>query len=138
MAYQKKNVWTGTLADVLTSAADHTEVIHFGHARVKIHGVSATVTTTTNGASTVSFDKVSATSRGDGDAGVITIPTAQAVNQVFIDTTSSIFPFVLEPGEYIIPQVTSAAATAGGAVYAVIYEYIEDTIANSSNVTESA
>lgn len=136
--YTDKRVWTGTLADVLTSAADHTELIGFGSTRVKIHEVSALVTTLTSGASTVKFDKVTDTTRGDGSAGVITIPTATAVGQVVKDTTSTIFPFTLAAGEYIIPEVTSAAATAGGCIYQVKYEVIEDTAANSSRVTESA
>jgi len=122
----------------LTSAADHTELIHFGSHRVKIHEIGITITTLTSGASTVKFDKVSATTRGDGNAGVLTIPTATAVNQVIKDTTSSIFPFVLAAGEYIIPEVTSAASTAGGGLYYLKYELIEDTAANSSGVTESA
>lgn len=137
MAYVDKIIWAGNTADDLSSAADHTEVFHAGSNRIKVHEVGATITTVLNGAATVKFDKTNDTSRGDGDAGVVTIPTTTAVNKVVKDTTSTIFPFVMGPGEFLTPQVTSAA-TSGGCLYYVKYEIIEETAANVSDISESA
>lgn len=137
MAYENRIPWHGQTADALTSAADHGDIFA-APMRIKVWEVGAIITTATDGVSTVKADKVNDATRGDGDAGVLTIPTATAVNKMIKDTTSSIFPFVMNRGETIIFEVTSAAATAGGALYYVIYEIVEETTANDTDVTESA
>lgn len=135
--YTEKATWNGQTIEVLTSAASHGDIFA-PRMRVKVHEVGFIVGVQTDGASTVKFDITTGASRGDGDGGVVTIPTATTVNSVVKDTTSTIFPYVLTPGAYITPEVTSAAATAGQGYYYIIYEVIEDVSGNETTVTESA
>jgi len=128
--------WSSQSADDTSATGDHADVFAPGQ-RVNVHAVGAIVSTVASGAATVQFDKTSGGTRGAADAGVVTIPDTTAVNQVIRDTTDTIFPFVLEVGEFITPEV-STAATSGGAHYFIEYEPIQDTDANEANVTESA
>ncbi len=116
MAYENRKYWHGQTIEVLTSAADHSDIFVAAQ-RIKVWEVGFVVAVQTNGAATAKFDKTNDATRGDGDAGVLTIPTATAVNKVIKDTTSSIFPFTMNRGEFITMEVTSAAATAGQGFY---------------------
>ena len=139
MGYMDGNnrlLWSSQVVEDLSSAGDHTAIFAPGQ-RVQVHAVGLVVSVVMNGAATIEYDKTSGGSRGAADAGTLTIPDTTAVNQVIRDTTSTIFPFILEAGEFITPQLTSAA-TSGSGFYFIEYEPIQDTDANEANVTESA
>ncbi len=140
--YTRRDVWTAQTADDLSGAADHTDIFASPQ-RIKVHAVGALVTGTaeTDGAATVQVDKTinSSTggSRGAADAGSIVIPDDQDVAECVRDTTTTIFPFVMNAGEFLTFQVSSAA-TSGLAIYFVEYEPLQDTDVNEAQVTESA
>ena len=136
--YTGRMTWSAQSVEALTSAADHTDIFAPG-IRVKIHKVGFLVSVLTSGAATVKFDITNNSgTRGDGDAGAVTVPDATAVGQAIIDTTSTIFPVVINAGQFVTPQVTSAASTAGSGFYFIEYEVLTDTNANDANVAESA
>lgn len=98
-------------------------------------GVLCSVACTgTNGV--VKFDKRptlgSDTSRGDGDVGTINLadPTAGKLTKAFIT------PQDFDPGEEIVPQVTTAT-TAGDGHHVIFYRERHEQDANLSNVVTS-
>lgn len=134
--YQRRMTWSAQVVDVLSATGDHTQIFAPGM-RVKVHAVGVTLSVATTGASAiVKFDRTIGATRGDGDGGVVTVPNL-AVNQSVVDTTSSIFPYVLNAGSFITPEVTTASG-AGSGFYYIIYEPLEENDANDSNVQESA
>ena len=142
--YVRRTYWHAPGVDDLSGAADHTDLF-IAAQRVRVHSVGAVVTGTaeTDGAATVQVDKTTNSgtggSRGTADAGSIVIPDNTDVAESVVDTTSTIFPFTMERGEFLTFQISSAA-TSGSAHYFVEYEPLQDTIANDGTglVTESA
>lgn len=96
-------------------------------------GVIATVACTGTNA-VVKFDKRptagSDTGRGDGDVGVVTLPdpVAGAV------TKNNITPQDFDPGDEIVPQVTTAA-TAGDGCHFIHYRQRHEVDGNLTDVT---
>jgi len=141
--YTRRNVWWTPGVDDLSSAADHTDLFIAG-SRMRIHSVGAVIvgTTETDGAATIQVDKTANSgtggTRGAADAGSIVVPDNLDVAEMVVDTTSTIFPFTLERGEFLTFQI-SDAATSGSAHYTVEYEPLQDTLANDGTglVTES-
>jgi hypothetical protein len=80
-------------------------------------------------------DKIIDGTRGAANGGSLTIPASTAVGQTIVDTVT---PYVLDANDALALQCTTAAAATGIGVFFVHYEIIEDTVANDSNVTESA
>lgn len=139
----ESTAWT-TAADDLTGAADHGGTFRPGQT-VTLIGVAADITTATvsNANIVVKMDKRpgkgSDTDRGDGDCGVITIPTGIAATKVVYKALSP--PVDLNPGEEVVPQVTTAAAgggAAGGCHYQFHYVPRSEKMGNCSNVVLSA
>lgn len=142
--YTRRAYWHTPGVDDLSGAADHTDLF-IAAQRCRVHSVGAVVvgTTETDGAATIQVDKTSNSStggsRGTADAGSIVVPDNTDVAESVVDSTSTIFPFTMERGEFLTFQVSSAA-TAGSAHYFVEYEPLQDTIANDGSglVVESA
>ena len=140
-AYESLQEWQseyvqGT-ADVLTAAADHNGLFEVTRP-ITVLAVGAIITTAIQGACVVKFDrrvtKGSDTGRGDGDVGILTIPDGTAVGKQVISDNTRVD---LNPGDQVVPEVTSAAATAGGAHYFIHYIPRAETIANLSDYVES-
>jgi len=112
-----------------------------------------TVTTVLDGAATVKFDRVptpgSASGRGDGDCGMITIPTTTAAGKVYYDKTNYYYGIdpssttagnwceLLDEGESVVFELTSAA-TSGAATPWLIVEIDSEQPGNNSNMTLTA
>lgn len=118
-------VFTYNTEIALTSNADkYTWYIPF---RCRPLRAGVTVTTVTSGAATVKFDRApipgTDTSRGDGDCGMIVIPTGTAVGYVVYDNTNYYYGITaatagnwcqfLDEGESLVFQLTSAASSGG-------------------------
>ena len=135
----------------LTGAADKfTWYVPF---RCKPIRAGVTVTTVLDGAATVKFDRVptpgSETGRGDGDCGMITIPTTTAAGQVLYDKTNYYYGITvstttagnwidyLDEGDALVFELTSAA-TSGAATPWVIVEIDPEQPGNNSNMVLTA
>lgn len=115
-------------ADSLGSTGD-SAVIWNVTRRITIKRIYAIITTAIVSSAdvVVKFDRRiltnSDTGRGDGDIGVLNIPTTTAIGKVvYKDVNVS-----LAPGDQIVPQVTTAAAgggAAGDAYYG--FDYIDE------------
>lgn len=126
----------------LTSNADkHTFIIPFKCRPIR-SGV--TITTVTSGAAVVAFDRQpsagSATDRGDGDCGYITIPSATAAGGVVYDKTNYSNDIIagagnwiasLNEGDAVVFQLVSAASS-GAAVPWLIVEVEPEQPGNNS------
>lgn len=136
MSYTKKFWYSMNTADDLSSAADHAEILRLP-VRCVLYAVRAFVTTVLSGAATIQFDITpgSTATRDTAGAGTITIPTTTAVGQVVNDQLAA--PVIIEAGDFVTPQVSSAA-TSGGCTYHFLLSYEEESVGNATNVTESA
>ncbi len=132
----------------LTSNADkHTFIIPFKCRPIR-SGV--TITTVTSGAAIVTFDRQpsagSATDRGNGDCGYITIPSATAVGAVIYDKTNYYDDITagagnwiatLNEGDAVVFELVSAASS-GAAVPWLIVEIDPEQPGNNSLMTLTA
>lgn len=107
--------------------------------RTVLYGVGITVDSTDAGGGVVKFDRRptagSDTSRGDGDAGVVTIPASNQQGKVLIDTAFR--GLAINPGDQIVAEVTSDPG-AGPTMYAQVWlQYDPEEVGNLSDVTET-
>ncbi|MCP3682683.1 MAG: hypothetical protein GY861_08345 [bacterium] len=140
MAYTNKHIWQSALYDWATTGAGEIGEFCPG-ARVKILKVGCVVSqeAVTGTAGLIDFNKnLSGVEAGSGDGGIINLVAAgHALGAVLVDTTSTIFPYVLSASDTLVVDLTTAPGTTGIGHCFVEYELIEDTIANVANVTES-
>lgn len=87
-------------------------------------GFLVTTTFSSSGDTVVNFDKRvtagSDTGRGDGDVGVLNIPTTTAAGTLFVKELSS--PIEIDAGEQIVAEVGTAASSAGSGIYMLMYQ----------------
>jgi len=130
-----------------TNADKHTFIIPF---KCKPIRAGVTVTTVLDGAAIVAFDRQpaagSATDRGDGDCGYITIPTTTAAGAVVYDKTNyysgvtagaGVWIESLNEGDAVVFQLISAS-TSGGGVPWLIVEVDSEQPGNNSAMTLTA
>lgn len=138
-------VWDSALhtstADVLTTAGDHGGIMDV-HIPIRVIRVGALITTaidSTGADPVVKFDRRittgSDTGRGDGDVGAVTIPDDTAAGKY---VWSDAIKIDLDVGDQVVPQVTTAATTAGGAQYSIVYQNRNETLDNEDDAVESA
>lgn len=140
MAYTNKHIWQSALYDWATTGAGEIGEFCPG-ARVKILRVGAVVSheAVAGTAGLIEFQKnVSGVEAGSGDGGVvITDATGHALGTVLIDSTSTIFPYILTASDTLVVDLTTAPGTTGIGHCFVEYELLEDTDANNTLVAES-
>lgn len=123
--------WTfsTTAADSLAATGDAAETFKVAYP-ITVTRVGFIVSTLVDGAPVVKFDKRpnvgSDTDRGDGDVGELTVPDTTAVG---VMVTRDVTPVDLEPGDEVVPQVTSAA-TAGAGFPVVFYRIRQEEPGN--------
>ena len=134
----------GASITLTTNADKHTFIIPF---KCKPIRSGVTITTVLSGAAVVAFDRQpaagSATGRGDGDCGYITIPTTTAAGKVIYDKTNYYEGITagagnwiesLNEGDAVVFQLISEA-TSGAAVPFLIVEVDSEQPANNSAMT---
>ena len=85
------------------------------------------------GGGTVKFDKLLASTRGDGDIAEITIPASDVSGQVLQEVPSSLT--IVEPGAVVVVEVTAESfAGATNAVVEVVWKDLGAYNANYDNV----
>ena len=131
-------------AQLLTSAAD----IHIFTVPFKCKPIRAGFTITTLISSAVSvvvkFDRRPTAggdgSRGDGDVGTLTIPTAAAAGKVYYENTDYVdagtgaWVDFLDEGEQVVVEVTTAATVAGQGIPWLLVEIFPEMPANNSQM----
>jgi hypothetical protein len=139
MAYDNRHEWRTGAID-MSSASE--QGIFIAPDRVKIHEVGAfmTVVMSSTALPTIQCNKVlNGTAAGSGDGGSLVLAAAQAVGTGVKDTTSTIFPYVLNAGDHLNFTVSTAADVSGTAYGYVKYEIMADVAANrSAYMAESA
>ena len=105
-------------------------------------GITITTQTNSTGNVVVKFDHRptagSDVSRGDGDVGTITIPSAVAVNKVYYENTDYVaagtgsWIATANEGDQIVVQCTTAATTAGEGIPWLIVEVDPEQPGNNS------
>lgn len=129
-------------AQVLTSAADiHIFTIPFRCRPIRV-GFSLTTTVSSSVSAVVKFDKRptagSDSSRGDGDVGTLTIPTAAAAGKAYYENTdykedaTGAWVGTLNEGDQVVVQVTTASTSAGAGIPWLIVEPDLERPANNS------
>jgi hypothetical protein len=126
-----------TANDDLAATGDSAVVFDItGPITVRRIGVVIAVATVGT-AAVVKFDRRittgSDTGRGDGDVGALTVPALAAGKIVYKDVKID-----LDPGDQIVPQVTTAQGTSGEGRYFYEYENRHETPANCADMVASA
>lgn len=105
-----------------------------------LYQVAVTCASADAGGATVKFDirptAGSDTSRGDGDAGVVTIPAASQSGKVLVDTAFR--GLSVTPGQQIVMEVTAEGVAANAfAIGQVWLQYDPEEIGNLTKVVET-
>lgn len=105
-----------------------------------LYQVGVLCTTTDAGGATVKFDRRilagSDTGRGDGDAGVVTIPASNQQGKFLVDTAFR--GLIIQPGDQIIMEVTAEGVSASAFAFGAVWlQYLPENIGNLSDVTET-
>lgn len=142
MAYTEKRTWQHS-STPLTMNGTPAAMVFVAPARCKVHSIGAIATTVfvsaTNAPVWVATKTLNSTAGSSGDGGSLTFSKTQAVGTGKFDTTSTIFPYVLNAGDYITIDDTTPADTSGAAIFYVVYELIEEVAANRTTyMAESA
>lgn len=144
MAYDKEpKIWiydSDWTADDLSATGDAAYLMDVVEP-ITVIQVGALITTVLNGAAEVAFDRriLTGSDAGrldgldDASEGDITIPTTTAVGKVVYKNVRE----DLDPGDQVVPQVTSAA-TSGACRYFVKYITRDETPGNLGDMVASA
>ena len=143
--YESVLVWDGALhtatADLMTEAADAAQIMDV-HVPIRVIRVGVLITETvdsTGGSPVVQFDRRvttgSDTGRGTADVGSVTIPDTTAAGKY---VWSDAIKIDLDIGDQVVPQITTAATTAGECHYSIVYQNRNETPDNQSDAVESA
>ncbi len=124
--------------DVIETTGDAAEVHIFNVVQpitvIRVGALITEVVATDNTDGVVRFDRRvlygSDTGRGDGDVGEITIPDTTAVGKTVVDAGVTID---LEPGDQVVPQVTTAGVDAGTETGEMLY-FVEYFVRDESDV----
>lgn len=122
--------WTSAQFDVNTAA----DKAHFvAPYKLEIIRVFVTVMdgATDAGGATIKFDKVNSSTRGDGDAGVITVPSSNNDSKYLYEVPAT--RVELSPGDQVIVEVTAEGVAALNVCAGIVYRQVPEALANISN-----
>jgi hypothetical protein len=136
---------TAGAAQALTSTGDiHTFTIPFKCKPIRA-GVTLTTTVSSSVSAVVKFDRrptagLDDASRGDGDVGTLTIPTAAAAGKAYYENTNYVdagtgkWVDYLDEGEQVVVEVETAATSAGAGVPWLLVELFPEMPGNNSSM----
>lgn len=136
-SYENLQTWIyrhDSTADDLAATGDGAEMFNVV-TPITVYAVGTLITTATVGtAGVLKFDRRittgSDTGRGDGDVGTCAI-AALAAGKVVINRVT---PIDLNPGDQVVPEVTTAVGTSGAGRHFLLYRQREEIAANLGDV----
>jgi hypothetical protein len=142
MAYDKRRFWQHSATAIALNGTPAAQTF-VAPSRIKVHEVGGIMTVVMNSAAAFPAWGITKTINGSagaaGGGGALTFSKTQAVGTGVFDTTSTIFPYVLNAGDILTFDDTVAATTSGSAIFYVKYELMEEIAANRTTyLAESA
>lgn len=122
--------WTSAQFDVNTAADKAHFVAPF---KCQIVRVFVTVMDggTDAGGATIKFDKVNSSTRGDGDAGVLTVPASNNDSKYLYEAPATLVELL--PGDQVIVEVTAEGVAALNVCAGIVYREVPEVLGNVTN-----